>query len=631
MNNGFLRAAAANPVVEVADPARNATHIIEIAAKANKEGVELLVFPELSITGCTCGDLFLQKTLIDGAKNALRTIADATKDYAMFLFVGLPVRHGGKLFNACAVLRGGELLGVVPKTHVPACGDRNEARYFATPGKDTDVIYLDEMYCAFGQRTFRITANVSVGVEIGEDLWAAVPPSCNSGALVTVHPSATCETADKADVRRMLVQSQSLKTATGYVHADAGRGESTADAVYAGHAVIAENGKVLAENAPFEQNELTVADIDTDRLLFERARTDIILPSLDNGVACFDECVLPEWKGAIRRTVCKLPYVPQGDTADAQAERILTAQAEGLIKRMEHTGLHKPVLGVSGGLDSALALLVCMRALDRALLPRKNLVALSMPGLGTSEQTAGNAAALSEAAGAECRTVDICESVNRHLQEIGHPLDEHDAAFENAQARMRTLVLMDIANREGGLVVGTGDLSEAALGWCTYNGDHMSMYGVNASVPKTLVKFLVAYEAKRLGGRLGETLLRVLKTDISPELLPAKSGKIAQKTEDAIGSFEQNDFFMYYAVQCGCTPQKTLLYAAAAFGGKPSAYESALARFYKRFFASQFKRSCAPDGATVGFSFSPRGAWNMPSDASVRLWTESIEKTAKGI
>ncbi|MDE6397838.1 MAG: NAD(+) synthase, partial [Clostridiales bacterium] len=382
--------------------------------------------------------------------------------------------------------------------------------------------------------------------------------------------------------------------------------------------------------APFADNELTVADIDTAYLLFERARNTTVRFGYKEGERQLTVVQLPAWSGALRRNVPRTPFVPQADCSET-AELILTIQAEGLRKRMQHTGLSKLVLGVSGGLDSALALLVCLRALDAQKLPRKNLIALSMPGFGTSEQTAQNALALAAEAKADRRVIDIVPSVTQHLADIGHDLSAFDAAYENAQARMRTVIVMDIANRSGGIAVGTGDLSEAALGWCTYNGDHMSMYGVNASVPKTLVKFLVAYEAKRLGGKMQAALEGVLATDISPELLPAKEGKISQKTEDIIGSFEQNDFFLYYAVRRGCTPQVVLLYAAAAFGGKPRDYADALARFYKRFFASQFKRSCSPDGAAVGFSLSPRGAWRMPSDADVNLWLKSIENGAKDI
>ncbi len=623
MNHGFLRVGVANPEIRVADPAYNAEKIVAIAKKAAKENVELLAFGELCVTGYTCGDLFFQKELTDGAQDALRKILDETRALATVLFVGLPVRHEGKLYNACAVLQRGVILGVVPKCNLPEYGEFNELRYFASGADAFGAVFLCGAYAPFGQMLFRC-GEVDVGVEICEDLWSPVPPSSVSGALVTVNLSASSETVGKADKRRTLVKSQSMRTLSAYIYADAGRGESTGDMVFSGHGMIAEKGNILAENAPFADNALIVADIDTEYLLFERARNNTVRFGRKEGERQLTVVQLPVWHGALRRQVSRLPFVPEKD-CDARAELILNIQAEGLRKRMQHTGLDKLVLGVSGGLDSALALLVCLRTLEKLQLPRKNLIAISMPGFGTTEETAQNALLLAKESKADYRIADIKASVTQHLKDIGHDLNVYDAAYENAQARMRTMILMDVANGEGAIVVGTGDLSEAALGWCTYNGDHMSMYGVNASVPKTLVKHLVAYEAARIGGKTAKTLDGILHTEISPELLPAKDGKIAQKTEDIIGSFDQNDFFLFYAVRCGCTPERTLLYAAAAFGGKPDDYAESLAKFYKRFFAAQFKRSCVPDGPKVGFSLSPRGDWRMPSDASVRLWLAALE------
>lgn len=623
MNNGFLRVAAANPEIRVADTSFNADRVIAACEKAQKEQVDVLVFPELCLTGSTCGDLFLQNTLTDGAQAALRKIADATKNSAAVLCVGLPVVFGNKLYNACAVLQHGEILGVVPKT---GYAETDERRCFADGENVKGSVAVAGTTCFFGRFTL-CCDRVTIGVEFGSDLYAALAPSVRDGALVTVNLAASVETAGEADRRRMLVRSRSLQTVSAYVYAGAGRGESTTDAVYAGHGLIAENGEILAESAPFADEGWTAADIDTDVLLYERARNPVRFPAHSGE---FVYVRFPAHSGKLLRTVRRLPFVPQAES-DADAESILSIQAEGLRKRMAHTGLRKLLLGVSGGLDSALSLLVCLRALDAQKLPRKNLVALSMPGFGTSRETAENALLLAKEAKADHRIVDICESVTQHLKDMGHDLTTHDAAYENAQARMRTMLLMNIANREGGIAVGTGDLSEEALGWCTYNGDHMSMYNTNASVPKTLVKFLVAYEAKRLGGKFGQALKGVLATDISPELLPTQNGKTVQKTEDIIGPFEQNDFFLYYAVRCGCPPKKVLMYAAAAFGGEADDYAKPLARFYKRFFAAQFKRSCSPDGAKIGFSLSPRGDWRMPSDAVVRLWLNGIESGAERI
>ncbi len=621
MNNGFLRVAAANPELKVADTRGNAAAIIDIIKKAAAEGVELLVFPELCITAYTCGDLFLQKTLLDGAQSALKLIAESTKNRNILVYAGLPVRAGGKLYNCAAALFGGKVIGVTPKIHLPEYGEFNELRYFASGKEVCGTVMLAGENVPFGSFTVNLHG-VSVGAEICEDLWAQRAPS-NSAALVTVNLSASSETAGKAEKRRTLVKSRSLRFAGAYIYADAGRGESSTDLVFSGHSIIAEEGEIIAENKPFENKPFTVADIDTEKLCFSRMRNNVFGGEDENGVPCIvcaeGENCGGDKKTDLRRYVSRLPFVPECG-GEEQAELILRIQAEGLMKRLKHTGAKKAVLGVSGGLDSALALLVCLRAFDGLNKPRKDLIAVSMPGFGTSDETAANALLLAKESRADYRIIDIKSSVTAHLKDIGHDLNVRDAAYENAQARMRTMILMDIANGENGIAVGTGDLSEAALGWCTYNGDHMSMYGVNSSVPKTLVKYLVKYEAERIGGKTRTALTGVLNTEISPELLPAKDGKIAQKTEEIIGSFELNDFFLYHAVFEGGSPQKTLLYAAAAFGGKPEDYAEPLAKFYRRFFASQFKRSCCPDGVKATYSLSPRGDWRMPSDASVELW-----------
>lgn len=629
MNNGFLRVAAANPVIRVADPEYNAGVISDIIKKAETENVELLVFPELCVTGYTCGDLFFNSELVSGAERALCKILDCLNKSDILVFVGLPIRSGGKLYNACAVLQRGAILAVIPKTNLPEYGEFNELRYFASGENAAKTVFLCGKELPLANTVLRF-GEVTVSAEICEDLWAPVSPAEKAGALITVNLSASSETAGKAQKRRALVLSRSLRNACAYIYADAGRGESTTDLVFSGHSLIAENGSIIAENAPFENNVLTISDIDTDLLLFERAKNNTINFGAEKNV--YADFALPERENkTLCRKVPRLPFVPQGADKDDCAELMLKIQSEGLMHRLTHTNAEKLVLGVSGGLDSALALLVCLRALDSCKRPRKDLVAISMPGFGTSEETAENALMLAKDSKADYRIIDIKPSVTRHLSDIGHNIENHDTAYENAQARMRTMILMDIANKENGIVVGTGDLSEAALGWCTYGGDHMSMYGVNSSVPKTLVKSLVAYEAERIGGKTKNALTGILNTEISPELLPSQNGKISQKTEDIIGSFELNDFFIFYAVRCGCSPKKTLMYAAAAFGGSPRDYSESLVKFYKRFFASQFKRSCSPDGVKTDFSFSPRGDWRMPSDACVNLFIKAAQNDKAGI
>lgn len=620
MKDGFLRVAVANPEIRVADTERNAEQIIKAAKAASKKGVEVLVFPELTLTGSTCGDLFYQPTLLGGAERALEKIIDRTASLDTLIFVGLPVRYGGKLYSACAAVQGGELLCLVPKQN-PA----KKSVFTESLIDGTDTVDFAGDACIIGDCIVNY-GGVSIGIELGEDLQSACPPSSLSGAMLTVNLAATCEVVGMAERRRGLVESQSLRTISGYVYADAGRGESTTDMVFAGHGIIAEAGRILAENKPFDDRLLTVADIDTDKLAYERLVSDAAPQGLDGYEVFATERERSD--DELMRKVSKYPFVPQKDIKE-KSELILGIQAEGLRTRLAHTGVKKLVLGVSGGLDSALALLVCIRALDSLKKPRTDLIAVSMPCFGTSGKTANNAELLSKAVGADYRVVDIRAAVTRHLEDISHPLDLYDTAYENAQARMRTMVLMDIGNVDGGLVVGTGDLSEEALGWCTYGGDHLSMYGVNASVPKTLVRHLVKYEAERIGGDTQKVLESILGTDVSPELLPPVDGKISQKTEEIIGKYTLNDFFLYHAVKLGLAPQKVLVYAAAAFGGKADEYKLPLAKFYRRFFAAQFKRSCCPDGAKTGFSLSPRGDWSMPSDASAKLWVAEVENASE--
>ena len=624
MDKNFLRVAAADPEIRVADTEYNADAIINTVKAAAKEGVQALVFAELCVTGYTCGDLFFQRTLTRGAECAVKKIAERTADTGMLVFVGLPVRCDGKLYNVCAALQGGKILGLIPKTHYPEYGEFNELRYFTRADEPRKIDFAGQV-CDMAQMLIVADGDVTIGAEICEDLWAPAPPSSDCAAVVTFNLSASSEEVGKAQTRRTLICGQSLRTASAYVYCDAGRGESTTDLVFSGHSVICENGRILSENSPFKHDLLTIADIDIGFLSYLRLKNNTVLPKNSGRVRA--DISLPEYRGKLKRDVSRLPFVPESADKEKQAELILNIQSEGLCKRISHTGLKKLVLGVSGGLDSALALLVCRRALKAAGLPDKSLLAVSMPCFGTSAETADNALALAKESRADHRTIDIRDVVEKHLCDIGHTPGVYDTTYENAQARMRTMILMDLANAENGLVVGTGDLSEAALGWCTYNGDHMAMYNVNASVPKTLVKFLTAYEAERIGGKTREVLLNILGTDISPELLPAENGKISQKTEQIIGSFELNDFFLYYAVKHGCPPQAVLEYAAAAFGGNADGYRESLVKFYKRFFSSQFKRSCCPDGVKAAFSLSPRGDWRMPSDACVKLWVEAVEKS----
>jgi len=632
MRDGFIKVAAATPELRVADCAYNAQQIIALMKQAAEQGVKVLCFPELCVTGYTCADLFLQPALLDGAEDGLKRILEETAGLDLLAAVGLPVRYQNKLYNCAAVIQKGEVLGVVPKTHIPNYGEFYEARWFQ-PG-----VPADRLFDLCGQETFfgtdalfpcETVPNLTVGVEICEDLWAAGPPSvklAQAGATLILNLSASDEVVGKAAYRRGLVINQSARLVCGYVYASAGTGESTTDLVFGGHDLIAENGGLLAESR--FRTGLTVSELDVDKLAYERRRMTTFQPAPESRFVTLPFSLALE-ETRLTRPVEKNPFVPDDPAHRAErCEEILTIAALGLSRRLAHSRAKTAVVGLSGGLDSTLALLIAARAMKHLGRPMTDILAVTMPCFGTTSRTKSNAEVLSERIGTSFETVDIGEAVKVHFRDIGQSMDDLSVTFENGQARERTQVLMDLANRTGGMVVGTGDLSELALGWATYNGDHMSMYGVNASIPKTLVRHLVKYTADICGdARLSAVLLDILDTPVSPELLPPKEGEIAQKTEDIVGPYQLHDFFLYQIVRWGFPPRKVLRLAEYAFGGdydRPTLLKW-LENFYRRFFAQQFKRSCLPDGPKVGsVTLSPRGDWRMPSDAAASLWLEEV-------
>ncbi len=635
MHHGFIKVASATPALQVAGCAYNTEQLLALMAQAAQAGVRLLVFPELAITGYTCGDLFLQRTLLEGAVTGLRAILQASRDYDMLVVAGLPLAVDAKLYNTAAVCLRGRLLGLVPKANLPTYNEFYEGRLFAAgPAKPRLLSLLgqevpfgsDLIFCCNQLPAFRL------GVEICEDLWVPQPRSsvlALAGATVIANPSASNETIGKAEYRRQLVLSHSARLVAGYVYADAGADESTTDLVFSGHNLIAENGVLLAQSEPFSQG-LLISELDVDRLEEERRRQSTY-PSADTQGFTLVPFDLPLQAAALTRRIDPRPFVPGDAQLRAQrCESIFAIQAMGLKKRIAHTRCRRAVIGISGGLDSCLALLVSVRAMDLLGRPRSDVLAVTMPCFGTTRRTRSNAELLCQQLGVSFDCVDISESVRRHLADIGHSEQQQDVTYENAQARERTQVLMDIANRENGLVVGTGDLSELALGWATYNGDHMSMYGVNASIPKTLVRHMVQYAADTAGSEpLSAVLNDILNTPVSPELLPAQDGEIAQKTEDIVGPYALHDFFLYYMMRFGFTPGKIYRLALAAFQSEysPETVLTWLRTFYRRFFSQQFKRSCLPDGPKVGsVALSPRGDWRMPSDASAALWLAELDK-----
>lgn len=636
MQYGFVKAAALSPALRVADCAFNAEQIIEALTAANREGVQLACLPELCLTGYTCGDLFLQETLLQGAEAGLARIAAASRDWNLIALIGLPARVDGKLYNCAAAVCGGRVLGLVPKRYLPNYAEFYEKRWFSpAPEGAREVVCLGQAV-PFGARLLfqcRQLPAFCLGVELCEDLWAPQPPSIShalAGATLIANLSASDETVGKAGYRRQLVCGQSARLFCGYLYADAGQGESSTDMVFAAHDLIAENGQLLAESAPFGAGRC-VSEFDLERLAAERMRCTSFVPCAE-GYTTVPFSLAP-WETALTRPVSPAPFLPpEGPERAGRCEQILTMQAAGLARRLEHVHASKAVIGISGGLDSCLALLVAVRAMARLGRPARDVLAVTMPCFGTTKRTRSNAELLCAELGVEFRQIDITGTVRSHFADIGQPEDQLDVTFENAQARVRTLELMDLANRENGLVVGTGDLSELALGWATYNGDHMSMYGVNAGVPKTLVRHIVAYEADRAGaGALRQVLRDILDTPVSPELLPAQGGEISQQTEQLVGPYELHDFYLYYALRYGFGPGKILRLAQAAFAGRypEEVLLHWLRSFYRRFFAQQFKRSCLPDGPKVGsVTLSPRGDWRMPSDASAALWLAEVDELA---
>ena len=645
MRDGFVKVAAGTPEIRVADCRYNAEQIFTLMREADKQGVRVLALPELCLTGYTCGDLFLQDTLLKGAEEGLATILEATKNLDMLTALGLPVKNpwDGKLYNCAAVIHRGEIRGLVPKTWLPNYGEFYEMRWFAS-GKDLDASVelcgRSVSLCTNLVWACDTMPDLVVGVELCEDLWASTPPSvalAQAGATVILNLSASDATVGKAEYRRALVTGQSARLLCGYVYANAGEGESSTDLVFDGHSLVAENGALLAERR--FASGLAVSEIDVARLAYERRRMNTFTPPQRDPVKDIN-CLgvgrtffsLETGTTTLTRPVSPTPFIPEDEAArDEHCEEIILLAALGLKKRLEHTRAGAAVVGLSGGLDSTLAILitaVAMKLLDR---PASDIIAVTMPCFGTTDRTRDNAVELAGRLGATLKRIDIGAAVKQHFKDIGQSMENTDVTFENAQARERTQVLMDVANQCGGLVVGTGDLSELALGWATYNGDHMSMYGVNAGIPKTLVRHLVRHIAgdKAEEDRALSTVLEdILDTPVSPELLPAVGGQIAQKTEDLVGPYELHDFFLYYAVRWAFPPRKVLRLAEHAFG---RAYDRAtilkwLRTFYRRFFAQQFKRSCLPDGPKVGtVSLSPRGDWRMPSDAVAALWLEELE------
>lgn len=641
MKYGFVRVAAASPGLRVADVNFNTQKIIELIDEAKSKNVEFVVFPELCVTGYTCGDLFMKDTLIEGAKAALFRIAQATDGSKMVTVIGLPLLISGRLYNCAVAIQDGRILGVVPKSYLPNYNEFYEGRWFTAADQlDEKEIRLGDAAVPVGTDLIFVAKGreeIKFGIEICEDLWSLVPPSCylaQAGAVLLFNMSASSEAVCKADFRRDLVKSQSSRCVAAYVYSSANCSESSTDLVFSGHLLIAENGNVLKESERFYfDNKLEIADVDLDRLSYNRRITG---PSRrKSGIREFrvvyfeqPDDTLPE---PIHRYINRNPFIPAVKAdMDIRCMEILSMQTCGLVKRMSHTRSSNAVIGISGGLDSTLAFIVAIRAMKQLGLPVSNVHAITMPGFGTTDRTYDNAIDLIKEHNATLKVINIKEACLKHFEDIGHDRDVHDVTYENVQARERTQILMDYANKIGGLVVGTGDLSELALGWCTYNGDHMSMYAVNAGIPKTLVRCIIQWYADNEASEsIGKILHDILDTPVSPELLPpSETGQIAQKTEDILGPYEVHDFFLFYMQSWGAGPAKLLFLAERAFKGRYSSEQLKrwLTVFLKRFFSQQFKRSCLPDGPKVGtVSLSPRGDWKMPSDASVDLWLTELE------
>lgn len=642
MRHGFIKVAAVTPNIKVADCEYNVNQIKHRIEEASLQGAKVIVCPELCITGYTCQDLFLQNTLLQGALEGLLELTNFSKGVDALIAIGLPFLKDGNLFNVAAVLYDGELLGLVPKKNIPNYSEFYEARHFRKGNSLVQCVEINGSEVPFGSNlvfTHKEIPYLKVGIEICEDLWVAQPPSgglCEAGATVILNLSASNETTGKDIYRKTLVSNQSARLVCGYLYASAGEGESTTDLVFSGHNMIAENGTVIAESKRFVNGMIT-SELDLEKLISERRRisTYLVEEKEEYKYVTYGK-VTKELEVNLTRFIDKAPFVPsKKEEREKRCNEIITIQALGLKKRLQHTGSKAVVLGISGGLDSTLALLVTRKAFDMLGLDSKGIVAVTMPCFGTTDRTYQNALSLVKELHATLREIRINEAVELHFRDIGHNLAVHDVTFENGQARERTQVLMDIANQVNGLVVGTGDMSELALGWATYNGDHMSMYGVNASVPKTLVRYLVDYFAKEAeSDTLREVLEDVLDTPVSPELLPPKDGEIVQKTEDVVGPYELHDFFLYYVLRFGFSPSKIYRLAVYAFDGeyaKETIYRW-LSVFYRRFFQQQYKRSCLPDGPKVGsVAVSPRGDLRMPSDASATLWMKELEQIKESL
>ncbi len=634
MKDGFIKVAAGIPECTVADISANISEIKLIIDKADRQNINILALPELCVTGYTCGDLFFSDTLLTGAKSALTELAKFTEGKYPVVILGLPLLLRSKLYNCAAVLSDGKILGIVPKTHMPNYSEFYEQRQF-TSGllAPDDSITLDGLTVPFGTDIIfchKELCEYTFGIEICEDVWAASQPSeglCRAGAEIIINPSASNEVIGKSEYRKTLVSATSARLLCGYLYVSSGTGESTQDLVYSGHSLVYENGTLLAESAPFEEKELTVSEIDIKKLCGERHRNTCFEPLDGYRTVLFSQKII---KTELTRKYEKTPFVPSDKNDLAKrAEAILRIQSYGLKKRLGHTGSKTAVIGISGGLDSTLALLVTVRAMRLLNKPLSDIHAVTMPCFGTTERTHSNSEKLCRLFGVSFSEINITSAVNQHFKDISQDPDTYDVTYENSQARERTQVLMDVANKTGGMVIGTGDLSELALGWATYNGDHMSMYAVNSSVPKTLVRYLVRHEAEQSGDELKAVLYDILDTPVSPELLPAgDDGKISQKTEDLVGPYELHDFFLYHMLRFGEAPQKIYRLALETFRDdyKPETVLHWLKVFIRRFFSQQFKRSCLPDGPKVGsVTLSPRGDWRMPSDASSRDWLNSLE------
>lgn len=645
MEYGYIKVGSAVPLVSVADCNENVKNIENLIAQAEGLGVEIIVFPELCLTGYTCQDLFRQHVLLDAAEVAVMKLLEFTNQLDIIAIVGAPVVVGDLLLNCAIVIQKGHVLGIVPKTYLPNYSEFYEKRWFASVQdlRPSTFHYAGHsVSITSSSQLFRTMDGVTFGVEICEDVWAPTPPSNHlalAGADIIFNLSASDELIGKHDYLLSLLSNQSARTMSGYVYSSAGFGESTQDVVYGGNALIYENGKLLAKGERFSlQPQLQTAQIDVEYLRSERRMnttfTNAQCRMIHEDIRFIDADVVDHHDFVLERTIDPHPFIPQSGDMERSCNEIFSIQVMGLARRIVHTHAKTVVVGVSGGLDSTLALLVCVKTFDKLGMDRKGIVGVTMPGFGTTDRTYHNAVSLMNSLGVTIREISIAKSVTQHFEDIGHDMQVHDVTYENGQARERTQILMDLSNQLGGLVIGTGDLSELALGWATYNGDHMSMYGVNASIPKTLIKYLVEFAARTVDDKSASTLFDIIATPISPELIPAdENGNIKQKTEDLVGPYELHDFFLYYFLRCGFSPRKIFMLACHVFDGtRPqegvSIYSEEtihrwLRTFCRRFFAQQFKRSCLPDGPKVGsVSLSPRGDWRMPTDAQSALWLE---------